>query len=328
MTASPCSCTMPAAGPTPPSKPPTTLRRFAGARRRFPRSGPTARRPVTTDPSSSGAQARQELGARLRQIRKTAGVTGRDLAAATGQHVTRISRIENGHQPPTEANIRAWWARCGAADELADLLATAQAVETAYLEWARAARAGMRRLGDLHSIATYQRTATFRIHEPGVLPDIVQNEAYQRRMLAWWYAFLNAPDDTEAVLAMRAQRTAIALQPSKRLAIVLGEQALRTRRGTPSEHADQLTHLLSVARLPNVSLGVIPANARRRAIASIGFWIFDQSAVALETPTAAIKVTRPQEIARYVTLFQQLQAEAVRGHRARRLITNVLEELQ
>jgi transcriptional regulator with XRE-family HTH domain len=282
---------------------------------------------VSTDPSSSGVQARRELGARLRQLRKAAGLTGGEVARATDQHVTRISRIENGRQPPTEANIRAWCAVCGAEDQLADLLATARSIETAYMEWARAARAGMRRLGDLHSIATYQRTTTFRIHEPAVLPGIIQTESYQRRMLAWWYAFLDAPDDTEAVLAMRAQRTAMALQPSKRIAMVLGEQALRTRRGTPEEHADQLTHLMSVSRLPFVSVGIIPADAQRQAIASIGFWIFDESAVALETPTAAIKVTRPDEIARYVALFEQLQSEAIYGHDARRLIAEVLAGL-
>ena len=69
------------------------------------------------------------------------------------------------------------------------------------------------------------------------------------------------PDDTDATVAMKANRTAIALHPSKRIAAVLGEQALRTRRGTPQEHADQLNHLLSLMRLPFVSVGIIPADA-------------------------------------------------------------------
>ena len=65
-------------------------------------------------------------------------------------------------------------------------------------------------------------------------------------------------------------------------------------------------------RLPFVSVGIIPADAQRAAIATIGFWIFDDAAVALETPTAAIKVTRPQEIGRYVALFEQLLSDAHR----------------
>jgi transcriptional regulator with XRE-family HTH domain len=282
---------------------------------------------VTTDPTSSAAQARRELGARLRQLRKSAGLTGQALADATGQHFTRVSRIENGAQAPTERNIRDWCAACGAEDQIPDLVATAQSVETAYLEWVRQSRAGMRRLGTLHSIATYRRTATFRIHEPLVMPGIFQTEAYIRRMLAFWYAFLDAPDDADATVAMKAERTAIALSPDKRIAVVLGEQALHTRRGTPAEHADQLTHLLALMRLPFVSVGVIPADIQRRAIATIGFWIFDNNAVALETPTAAVKVTRPQEIARYVAMFDHLQKEAVHGYDARQLIAGVLADL-
>jgi transcriptional regulator with XRE-family HTH domain len=281
---------------------------------------------VTTDPSSSVAQARKELGARLRQLRRAAGLTGQAIAAATGQHFTRVSRIEHGVQAPTERNIRDWCTVCGAQDQIPDLIATARAVESAYLEWARQSRAGMRRLGDLHSIATYRRTTTFRIHEPAVLPGIFQTEAYIRRMLSFWYAFLDAPDDTEPTVAMKAERTAIALTSAKRIAVVLGEQALRTHRGTPQEHTEQLHHLLSLMRLPFVSVGVIPADAQRYAIASIGFWIFDNNAVALETPTAAIKVTRPQEIALYAKLFDQLQAEAFYGADATQLVRQAMPE--
>jgi transcriptional regulator with XRE-family HTH domain len=279
---------------------------------------------VNTDLHSAVAQARKDLGARLRQLRKSAGLTGQALADATGQHFTRVSRIENGVQPPTERNIRDWCTVCGCPDQIPDLLAAAQSVETAYLEWARQSRAGMKHLGDLHSIATYRRTTTFRIHEPIVLPGIFQTETYIRQMLDFWYAYLDAPPDADATVAMKAERTAVALSPSKRIAVVLGEQALHTRRGTAAEHADQLTHLLTLMRLPSVSVGIIPADAHRRAIATIGFWIFDDDAVALETPTAAIKVTRPQEIARYVTMFDHLHREAVHGRTARRLITNVL----
>ena len=128
----------------------------------------------------------------------------------------------------------------------------------------------------------------------------------------------------DATTAMKAQRTTIALSPTKRIAVVLGEQALHTRRGTPAEHTDQLIHLLSLMRLPFISVGVIPADAERHAIATIGFWIFDNNAVALETPTAAVKVTRPQEIALYAAMFNQLQNEASYGHDARQLVAKAL----
>ena len=178
---------------------------------------------MSTVPRSPATQARRELGLRLREIRKTAGLTGQMLAAATGQHFTRISRIENGIQPPTEGNIQDWCTACGADDQVPDLIATAQVAESAYLDWARQSRAGLKHLGTLHSAATYRRTTSFRIHEPIVLPGIFQTEAYIRRMLAYWYDFLDAPDDTDATVTMKAERTANALNPAKHIDVVLGE---------------------------------------------------------------------------------------------------------
>lgn len=249
------------------------------------------------------------------------------MAEATDQHVTRVSRIENGTQPPTERQLIDWCTACGVPEQIPDLLATARSVESAYQEYFRQSRAGMRRLGGLHSTATYQKTTTFRIHEPIVLPGLFQTEAYHRRILSFWYEFLDAPNDADAVVAQRLERTAATLIPTKRIAVVVGEQALRTRFGTPQEHADQLDHLLTLMRLPFVSVDVIPVDVQRHALATIGFWIFDNNAVALETPTAAVKVTRPQEIAQYLEMFEWLRAEAVQGAAARDLIAAVRASL-
>jgi hypothetical protein len=142
--------------------------------------------------------------------------------------------------------------------------------ESAYLDWARQSRAGMKHLGTLHSVATYRRTGSFRIHEPIVLPGIFQTQACIRRMLAYWYAFLDAPDDTDATVAMK---------PSDRHCAQAGKAhqrrpwraALHTRYGSPAEHTGQLNHVLSLIRLPFVSVAVIPASIQRRAIATIGF---------------------------------------------------------
>jgi transcriptional regulator with XRE-family HTH domain len=277
-----------------------------------------------TDRADSTAEARRELGARLRLLRRSAGLTQSTVAEATGQHVTRVSRIENGGQPPTEQNIRDWCAVCGAPAEVADLVAAARAVEGSYQEWARLSRAGLKRLGQPHSLASYRRTRLFRIHEPLVLPGVLQTEAYYRAMIKFWYGFLDAPDDTEAAVADRRDRTAVARQPHRRITAVLGEQALRTRFTTFAEHADQLAHLLELQRHRNITVSVIPADAQRRALATLGFWILDDNAVALETPTAALKVTRPAEIGRYVTMFEALRAEAVHGRAARTLIEDAL----
>jgi Domain of unknown function (DUF5753) len=85
-------------------------------------------------------------------------------------------------------------------------------------------------------------------------------------------------------------------QRGKQLFAVLEEQALRTWFGTAETQAGQLDRLLALMSLPTVSLGIIPMMTERTAVGSAGFWIFDNSLVALETPTASIEATRPQEI--------------------------------
>ena len=60
---------------------------------------------------------------------------------------------------------------------------------------------------------------------------------------------------------------------------------------------------------------------------SAGFWIFDNSLVALETPTASVEVTRPQEIELYARMFEQLRSSAAYGKAARTLVTTVMDEL-
>ena len=85
--------------------------------------------------------------------------------------------------------------------------------------------------------------------------------------------------------------------------------------------------LLAVMSLPNVSLGIVLMMTERAAVGSAGFWIFDNSLVALETPTASIEVTRPQEIELYARMFEHLKSAAAFGQAARALVIQALKEL-
>jgi transcriptional regulator with XRE-family HTH domain len=282
---------------------------------------------MTTGPSSSAKQAHEALGVRLRELRRDAGLTGRALAAALGWHFTRVSKLEHGVQAPTEADIRDWCRACRVDDQVPDLLATVRNVESAYLEFRRQARAGMKRVLGPHTVARYDRTSLFRIYEHNVIPGLFQTADYSAAMLTFWIKFLETPNDLDAAVAARMERQRVLYQRDKRFAVVLEEQALRTWFGTAETQAGQLDRLLAVMSLPTVSLGIIPMMTERPAVASAGFWIFDNVLAALETPTASIEVTRPQEIELYERMFDRLLAAAVHGKAARTLITNALDEL-
>jgi transcriptional regulator with XRE-family HTH domain len=282
---------------------------------------------VTTNPSSSAKQAQEALGVRLRELRKDAGLTARALSAATGQHFTRVSKIEHGIQSPTDKDIREWCRACGAEDQIPDLIATLRAVESAYLEFRRQSHAGMKRVLGAHTLALYERTKVFRIYEHNVIPGLFQTAEYCSAMLSFWIKFLGTPNDLEAAIASRMERQRVIYRGGKRFVAVLEEQALRTWFGTVETQAGQLDRLLALMSLPNVSLGIVPMMTERVAVGSTGFWIFDDILVALETPTASIEVTRPQELELYARMFEALKAPAVYGPAARRLITQTLDEL-
>jgi hypothetical protein len=159
------------------------------------------------------------------------------------------------------------------------------------------------------------------------LPGFLQTEQYIRDAMSFWYHFLDVPNDIDDVVEFKLSRTASIMNASRKLVVVLGEEALRTRFGTADTHKNQLLHLARCAKLQYLSLGIVPSDLPRWGFASIGFWIFDSRAVALETPTAKLTITQPQEVQLYVRLFGHLQAQAVYGEEAGRLITRAIDQL-
>jgi hypothetical protein len=123
------------------------------------------------------------------------------------------------------------------------------------------------------------------------------------------------------------ERQKVIFEADKRFVVVLEEQALRTWFGTAEVQAGQLGRLLEMMSVPTVSLGIVPLMTERTGVASAGFWIFDDSRVTLETPTASIEVIRPQEVELYARMFEHLRGAAVFGAAARRLIIRALGEL-
>jgi transcriptional regulator with XRE-family HTH domain len=259
-------------------------------------------------------------------LRKDAGLSGRQLAAATGWHFTRVSKIENGAQAPSTEDIRRWCAACQADDQVPDLMAQARAIDSMYVEFRRRTRAGMKQLA-LAPVPLYERTERFRIYEHHVVPGLLQTAPYMRAAFEYWTEFLGAPNDLDEAIAARLARQSVMYDGARTFAIVLEEAVLRTRFGSAETMAGQLDRLLSAMTLPNVALGIIPSTATRKVVGSAGFWIFDDKLVRLETPTASIEVSQPQETAMYRKMFDDLRRPAVYGKDARSLIIQLQREL-
>jgi hypothetical protein len=124
------------------------------------------------------------------------------------------------------------------------------------------------------------------------------------------------------------ERQRVLYEGDRRFAILVEESTLRKAVGEVEVMAGQLGHLIVVASLPSVSLGIIPDVADRSAMRPVeDFWIFDDTQVNVELVSAWLTVTQPHEIALYAQTFTALAELAVYGGKARALITSAIDTL-
>ncbi|MFD6970597.1 helix-turn-helix domain-containing protein [Streptomyces sp. NPDC059949] len=281
---------------------------------------------MAVSPSSSVQAAREALAARLKNIRLDSGLKAREVAARAGWYPSKASRLENATTPPSDADIRVWCAICGVPDEAPDLIAASRSAQSAYVEWKRLQRTGLRRLQESY-VPLYQRTRSFRVYCSNVVPGLLQTPAYATALLSAITDFRQAPNDVAEAVAARVDRARILRQGDHRFAILVEEAVLRHRLGDAEVMAGQLGHLLSVMSLPSVSLGVVPFTALRHMWPLETFSIYDTEQAQVETLTAAVNITAPSEIAQYAKAFERLSDIAVYGGPARALITEAIGTL-
>ncbi|MCW7945152.1 DNA-binding protein [Streptomyces hygroscopicus] len=279
-------------------------------------------------PSSSAQAARERVAQRLRDLRADAGITGTELAVRCGWTHPKTSRIENARTPPTPDDIRRWCRACGAEDQAEDLIVQSRTAESAYVEWKRKIRAGLKRLQDSY-VELYQATALFRIYSPTLVPGLLQTEGYARAVLSATAQLLDIPDDAEEAAAARLERSKVIHQPGHRFVMVIEEGVLHYQLGDEDAMAAQLGYLLTAGALPSVSLGIIPSATRRRALwPQELFHVYDDALVSVELQSARVRITQPSEVELYLKSFQQLRSMAVYGADARALIVQAIEALR
>lgn len=282
---------------------------------------------MPASPSSSAQAARAAVGARLRELRLDAGLSGVELARRCGWHHAKVSRVENARTAPSTDDIRRWCHACGADDQAPDLVAAARNAQSLYVEWRRTMRTGLRHLQESYT-ELFQRTELFRVYSARVVPGLVQTEGYATALLRDIADFHGAPDDAPAAAAARLERARVLQEPGHRCTLLLEEPVLHYRVGDADAMAAQLGHLLSAGALPSVALGIIPAELAERHTRPLEtFHVYDDAFVAVELLTARVTVTQPSEVAQYLRAFERLRELAVYGARARALILRAIEAL-
>jgi transcriptional regulator with XRE-family HTH domain len=280
--------------------------------------------------SSQAHEARKAFAIRLRDLRKDAGLTGRELAKSTGMHNTKISRIEHAQQNPSEDDIRAWAIACGAARQIQELIAIHREVEQMWVEYRQELRKGQKHI-QARGLPEYERTKLLRAYEAIVIPGILQTRGYVRAVLSINAHVHGLPiDDVEEAVDARLQRQHLISRPTgaNSYAFVIEASVLTFMFGGAEAMREQLDFLLAVTGLPHVSLGIIPPGIIRKIWGGECFYIFDEEMVRSEMWTGGFKTSRPEDIAFFSRVFAMLRDQAVHGHAARDLIESARRSLQ
>jgi transcriptional regulator with XRE-family HTH domain len=270
-------------------------------------------------------QAREALGAHLRQLRRDVNLSGREFAARLSWPASKVSKLELGQQTPTTADLAAWVAAAGRPEAAAALADELAALESFYTEYRRRLRSGMR-FRQQEALETEDKARKFRVFNTHYVPGLFQTAEYARHMLAKGARHHGAPDDVDEAVAVRMQRQDVLYRPGKQFHFVIAESVIRSQAAAPAAvMAAQLDRLVSATALgPNIKFGVIPFERQWPVFLDHGFWLIDDDFIIVETLAAELRLTRPEEVQIYARVFEQLAKIAAYGADARAVIMRSL----
>lgn len=271
------------------------------------------------------AVRRRKLGAELRALRTGAGLTSGEAARLVGWHQSKVSRIETGASGVKPADVRllldAYGVREAQLREL--LLALANSDEGGGRHhWWHAYRGVLpptyRDFISLESQASAMRTL-----ETSVVPGLLQTPEYARAVTRAAVSGLTdeaatADERLDALVAVRlARQEVLHADPPLRLSAVLDEAVLRREVGGPEVMARQLGRLTEAARLPHVTLQVLPFAAGEHIGITGPFVIFsfsrtsDLDVVVLDHLTSSLYLERKEDLRAYTEAFNALRIHAL-----------------
>ena len=274
---------------------------------------------------------RMLLGAQLRRLRETAGISAEKAGFEIRASRSKISRMETGRvglklrdvedlltlygvtSAPQRARVIAlarrsrapeWWAKYN--DILPDWFET-------YL--------------GLESAAT-----SIRSFEMQFVPGLFQTEDYARAVTALGHQAARV-DEIERRVGLRLKRQELLTRAQPpRIWAVLDEAVLRRPVGGLPVMRAQLRHLVEAARMPRVTLQVVPFARGGHAGASGSFSIlrFEErdlpDVVYIEQLTSAVYLDQRQDIEHYLAVVDQLSGEALTPADTTRFIEQVAHE--
>jgi hypothetical protein len=282
--------------------------------------------PRNTSTNPDIREARNELGARLRNQRRAAGLTGQRLADLLSWVPSKVSKIEHGRQSPTSDDVRVWCRAVGDEDAIDGLLADLHSLETRYQEWQRVLRTGL--ASTQEGMARWEQgTRVFRCHQSLIVPGLFQTPDYARGVLERASRVWTQGKGVDEAVAARMQRQGILYDTSKKFHIVLTEAVLLYTVCSPAAMLGQIDRLMTVSMLPNVRLGIIPFDKPYTILPEHAFWVYDDELVLVDTATASLNLQTPQEIELHKKVFESMALDADYDQKARTVLHRASKQI-
>ena len=277
--------------------------------------------------STDFQQARLSLGIRLRELRVEGGLTGRQLADRLGWTQSKVSKLENGKQTPTPADLTAWAEGTSNPGAAAELTGRLRGLETQYRSWRRQLAGGYRAVQEAHW-AQARKTRTRKSFDPTLIPGLLQTADYARDVLTRFAAIHTAPRDIEAAVQARMGRQDILGDQTRGFHFLLWEGALRARPCSRAVLSEQLDRVAARLGPGHVRVGIVPFEADMNVPAGVGFSIHDDELVITESWHAEMWLDDPEDVALHIRAWEALARNAAYGAEAHRLITRAKHSLR
>ncbi|GAA3823316.1 helix-turn-helix domain-containing protein [Streptomyces phyllanthi] len=249
----------------------------------------------------------RRFGAEVRGIRERAGFTAARAAEAMGMNASHISTVESGRTGLSADRLHRLASASGGeqATYVEGLVELGQASGKGWwTEYREQLRPSLLDLAELED-----RAERIVCYEPMFIPGLFQTLAYATAGYRGGYA-LTSPEQQEREVDFRMQRQCVLTgERPPRIHAVIHEAALHVSWGSPEIMRDQLLRLIEMARLPHVTLQVLPFDGR------VGFGtsftllepaVPQLSTVVVEHVEKALYLGESEALARYRNWFARL----------------------
>ncbi|MER7171948.1 helix-turn-helix domain-containing protein [Streptomyces mesophilus] len=280
------------------------------------------------------AVRRRKLGAELRALRDRAGLTSGEVAQLVGWHQSKVSRIETGASNAKPADVGVLLDTYDVRDPqlraLFEALAGADGEGAARHQWWHAYK-GLLPPEYRDFISLESQACRVRTLETAVVPGLLQTPEYARAVTRAALDGLPEGQVDELVQVRLARQDVLRGEPPLELSAVIDEAVLRRPVGGYGVMGRQLRRLAEVARLPHVSLQVLPFAAGGHVGLTGPFLIFsfpniaDLDVVVLDHLTSSLYLERKEDLKAYSEAFNSLQEQALSTEDSLEYLTGIGE---